>query len=83
MREIRHKTEEMAGYEPMDYVTRQMTEIPSTTFLMAAMASVLGSMFLLLLGRRWESMFVGLWAPTIMALGMFAKFLGFGHRGRF
>ena len=27
-------------------------------------------------GRRWESLFVGLWAPTILAVGMFYRLFG-------
>jgi len=79
MKEIREKAG-VEEREPMSYVTRQFSEIPSTTFLTGALMSILASMFLLLMGRRWESIFVGLWAPTIITFGLFARMLGMSYR---
>ncbi|MCL5958761.1 MAG: hypothetical protein M1358_05490 [Chloroflexi bacterium] len=83
MKEFPKKATEFGESQPLDYVTQQISEIPSTTFLTATLLSVLGSMFLLLMGRRWESIFVGLWAPTIMSLGLIVKFLGVSYHERY
>ena len=83
MKELRQRAMGMAEQEPLDNITRQFSEIPSTTFLTAAMMSILGSMFLLLIGRRWESIFVGLWAPTIITFGLVARLFGISYKGRF
>jgi hypothetical protein len=51
-------------------------DIPTEAYLAATGASILLSLFLYLTGRKQAAQFVGLWAPTIINLGLFAKLLG-------
>ncbi|MBI4498828.1 MAG: hypothetical protein HY689_13125 [Chloroflexi bacterium] len=54
---------------------QQLEEVPTNVYFWAMAASVLTSAWLFLMGRRWESVFVGLWAPTLISFGMFNKLL--------
>jgi|GEM_PF-1850959 len=49
---------------------------PSPVFLGAAAASIVGSLVLFARGDKSNATFVGLWAPTFLALGMFVNLLG-------
>ncbi len=49
--------------------------IPTSTYYFAMLGSILGSLYLFISGRRWESLFVGLWAPTIITSSLFYKLL--------
>ena len=44
-----------------------------SVFLMAAFLSFLFSVYLWFTGQRDEGMFVGIWVPSILAFGAFAK----------
>ena len=49
--------------------------VPTEVYLAATGASILLSLFLYLTGKKQAAQFVGLWAPTIINLGLFAKLL--------
>ena len=51
-------------------------DIPTEVYLAATGASILLSLVLYLTGKKQAAQFVGLWAPTIINLGLFAKLLG-------
>jgi hypothetical protein len=51
-------------------------DIPTEAYLAATGASILLSLVLYLTGKKQAAQFVGLWAPTIINLGLFAKLLG-------
>jgi hypothetical protein len=57
----------------MDAVMRGMSAVPSMVYYGGMAGSIAASLALFLLGRRWTSLFVGLWAPTIMNLGLMNK----------
>ena len=52
-----------------------LSTIPSAAFIYAMLASVLASAVLYLMGRRHTALFIGEWAPTFVAIGLFYKFL--------
>lgn len=54
-------------------IEQQTAKIPSDAFLWAAFASIGGSLLLQFLRKRNESLFVGQWAPTFLALGIYNK----------
>lgn len=54
-------------------IERQTSRLPSDTFLWAALGSVGLSLGLQIMGKQKESSFVGLWAPTILILGLYNK----------
>ena len=49
------------------------TSVPSDTFMWLAGASIAASLTLKLLGRDRDALFVGQWAPTFVALGIYNK----------
>lgn len=51
------------------------TKLPSSTYLAAMAGSVALSVGLYLSGRREASIFVGLWAPTLLQFGIYNKLL--------
>lgn len=54
-------------------IEKQTASLPSTLFLVAAGASILGAMGLRMSGRKDDSQFVGQWAPTFLILGLYNK----------
>ncbi len=50
-------------------------EIPSEAFIAATGASIALSLLLYATGRKQGAQFVGLWAPTIINLGLFLRLL--------
>lgn len=54
-------------------IENQTAKLPSDLFLWAAFASIGGSLFLQMTGKREESNFVGQWAPTLLILGLYNK----------
>src|SRR5262249_6831007 len=54
-------------------IEQQTAKLPSDLFLWAAGGSIIGSLFLQFAGRKEESLFVGLWAPTFLILGLYNK----------
>jgi hypothetical protein len=56
-------------------IQRQIVRLPSDAFLWMAVGSIGGSLFLQLMGKREESLFVGQWAPTFVLLGVLDKLI--------
>lgn len=54
---------------------KRTASIPSGVFLGLAGGSVVGSLVAMLSGRRTLANFIGEWAPTILLLGMYNKFV--------
>lgn len=52
---------------------KRTARVPSVVFLLAAGASILGSLILQITGRRKDALFVGQWAPTFLLLGVYNK----------
>lgn len=52
------------------------SDMEPETFITATGASIVLSLFLYAIGRKQAAVFVGLWAPTIVNLGLFLKLLG-------
>lgn len=49
------------------------TKFPSDTFMWLAGGSIAASLTLKILGRDRDALFVGQWAPTFVALGIYDK----------
>lgn len=64
-------TAEMAQHR----IFRFLSNLPSETYIYAMLGSVLASAILYMMGRRHTALFVGEWAPTFAALGLFYKLL--------
>ncbi len=54
---------------------RMGEQMPSKAYMGAVVGSILASLGLFLAGRTAAGIFVGLWAPTILNLGLFNKLL--------
>lgn len=54
-------------------IERRTADMPSTTYLWAALGSMAASATLQLMGRKDESLFVGQWAPSFLLLGVYNK----------
>lgn len=50
-------------------------DIPNEAYMYATGVSILLSIFLYATGRKQGAQFVGLWAPTIINLGLFLRLL--------
>lgn len=50
-----------------------LEHMPASVYLAAMLGSIVVSVSLYLTGRRWAGIFVGLWAPTFLNLGMYLK----------
>lgn len=64
-------------------VTRILEEpkLPTDLFLWFAGASILGSLFFQVSGRKENAMFVGQWVPTLLILGVYNRLVKLvGHR---
>jgi hypothetical protein len=57
--------------QPMRYAE----QTPSKVYMGAVVGSILASAALMLAGRTAAAIFVGLWAPTILNMGLFNKLL--------
>jgi hypothetical protein len=49
------------------------TSVPSDTFMWLAGGSIAAALTLKLMGRDRDALFVGQWAPTFVALGIYNK----------
>jgi hypothetical protein len=58
-----------------DQTTQLADDIPTEAYLAATGVSILLSLLLYLTGKKQAAQFVGLWAPTIINLGLFTKLL--------
>jgi hypothetical protein len=65
------------GEKPEDQFTAlleaQTSTLPSSLFLGAAFASILGSLSLKLAGKDHQALFVGQWAAPFLLLGIYNK----------
>jgi len=59
----------------LEQVLNAFEEMPPSTYLAAVGASIAASALLMLLPQRTRhwSLFVGLWAPTILNLGLYSR----------
>ena len=74
-REMARGIREAEPEETLGGVLSFMESIPTSTYYIGMIGSVLASLWLFATGRKWESVFVGLWAPTFLTAGMFYKLL--------
>ncbi|MCX6023880.1 MAG: hypothetical protein NTZ05_19550 [Chloroflexi bacterium] len=81
MESIRKFTRSTSPDDMMSNVETSLEGIPKEYYMWATAASIAGSAYLFYSGRRWEALFVGLWAPTIINLGLFNKMLRPSKRG--
>ena len=51
----------------------QSSTVPSSVFLGAALASIVGSLSLQMVGKKHEALFVGQWAAPFLLLGIYNK----------
>ncbi|QDG54960.1 hypothetical protein FIV42_24760 [Persicimonas caeni] len=56
-------------------IGHQASRLPSDFFVWAALASVAGSAYLRAVGEGEKSLFVGQWAPTFLAFGVYNKII--------
>ncbi len=56
-------------------VERQSSKIPSGVFVLAAFGSIAGSAYLKSQKKNELSLFVGQWAPTFVAFGIYNKLI--------
>jgi hypothetical protein len=62
-------------------IEQQAAKIPSDVFLFLALGSMAGSLVLELTGKEHQSRFVGMWAPTLLTMGVYTKLVKtFGAR---
>jgi len=54
-------------------IEQQTAKLPSDLFLFAALGSMGLSLFYHVLGRYDASRFVGMWAPTLLIMGVYNK----------
>lgn len=54
-------------------IERQTTRIPSDVFLWTGLLATAASLGLMVVGRKESSVFVGLWVPTVLLLGVYNK----------
>ncbi len=54
-------------------IEEQTAKLPSDLFLWAAVASIGGSLFLKMMDKDDDALFVGQWAPTFLILGLYNK----------
>ncbi|HRS29646.1 MAG: hypothetical protein KBH81_06230 [Phycisphaerae bacterium] len=68
------------GTKLTQVIEEQTSRLPSDTFLWAAGAAIVTSLVLQIMNRREHAQFVGQWAPTFLALGLYSKLVRhFGH----
>lgn len=58
-----------------DQTMQLADDIPTDAYLAATGVSILLSLLLYVMGKKQAAQFVGLWAPTIINLGLFTKLL--------
>lgn len=59
--------------DPSHLIEDITTKFPSDTFMWLAGGSIAASLTLKILGRDRDALFVGQWAPTFVALGIYDK----------
>lgn len=61
-------------------IAQTARKVPTDAFLIAAGASIAGSLVLKLMGRHRDAEFVGHWAPTLISLGLLGKLIDHDRR---
>ncbi|MFW6175996.1 MAG: hypothetical protein ACOC7L_04150 [Acidobacteriota bacterium] len=62
-------------------IEQQTAKIPSSAFLVAGLGALTASLVFELTGRQRWSRFVGMWAPTLLIVGVYNKLVKtFGPR---
>lgn len=56
-------------------IEQQTVKIPSDVFLMASLAAMGASLYFHVRGNRENSALLGLWAPTLLIMGVYNKLL--------
>ncbi len=59
----------------MDDILESIENLPSSVYYGGVLGSILLAIFLFVTGKKLEGIFVGLWAPTILNLGLYNKLL--------
>ncbi len=59
----------------MDEILEGIENMPSSVYYGGVVGSILLSIALFMSGKRETGIFVGLWAPTILNLGLYNKML--------
>lgn len=59
----------------MEDVLESIENLPSSVYYGGVLGSIIISLVMYLTGRRHAAIFVGLWAPTILNLGLYNKLL--------
>jgi hypothetical protein len=59
----------------MDDLLESVENLPSSVYYGGVIGSILLSLGLFLSGKKQTAIFVGLWAPTILNLGLYNKLL--------
>jgi len=59
----------------MDDLLESVENLPSAVYYGGVIGSIVLSLGLFLSGRKQTAIFVGLWAPTILNLGLYNKLL--------
>ncbi|MBI2865694.1 MAG: hypothetical protein HYX94_14190 [Chloroflexi bacterium] len=62
--------------EPLESALSGLRRMPSEFYFLAVGTSILVSLLMFMSGRRWASLFFGLWPPTILAFGLYNKVVG-------
>ena len=63
----------MAQDNPQQAFFGVMERVPSPVYYWAGIASILGSLVLMLQGKKQEALFVGQWPPTFFILAVLYK----------
>ena len=69
---VMHAVRKSEG-EVTKMIESQTARVPSGTYLSLAIISMVGSLLLMLMGKRNVANFVGQWAPTILIMGLYNK----------
>ncbi len=72
MESVRRLTE----IEPLESTLSELRRMPSEFYFLAVGATILVSLLMFMSGRKWASLFFGLWPPTILAFGLYNKIIG-------
>lgn len=54
-------------------IEEQTAKLPSDTFLWTAVGAIVGALVLFGMNRKNDSVFVGMWAPVLLILGLYNK----------
>jgi hypothetical protein len=60
-------------------IQKQFEQMPSSFYYWAVLGSIAASALLMLMGKNRLAVFVGLWPPTLLNMGLFNKILRPSH----